>query len=355
MNTPPTEEQCQDIVVELKSGTLVVCSNRACDLHKGAASHGVVLASSLLQQEVATISGLVDGHPALVTSYRSELSGIVAALYLVYRLCQFYNITTGTMKFYCDNKGALSNAFKPIKAGITPYFDADHDLIEVAQSMLQLIPVLIATEWVKGHYSGNNREYKHDLNDSADRLAGDYQRCQYPHRTIRQPVAPPDYRIRLLHDMSVMTSKVASTLAVSLHDTPIVAHILRKTGWTQLIFERVHWDAHERAFCQLPRYSQHSMAKLIHSLANTNRQNNLYYEDSSLCPICHEAEETMRHVLTCSHLASQHPDKEMTTLIKVLQTAHTPQQIIETLQLDSTGGGVIPFLPKPNLLLQAPS
>jgi len=195
MNTPPTEEQCQDIVVELKSGTLVVCSNRACDLHKGAASHGVVLASSLLQQEVATISGLVDGHPALVTSYRSELSGIVAALYLVYRLCQFYNITTGTTKLYCDNKGALSNAFKLIKAGITPYFNADHDLIEVAQTMFQLIPVLIATEWAKGHYSGNKREYKHNLNDSADCLAGDYQCCQYPHRTIRQPIAPPDYRI----------------------------------------------------------------------------------------------------------------------------------------------------------------
>jgi hypothetical protein len=41
----------------------------------------------------------------------------------------------------------------------------------------------------------------------------------------------------------------------------------------------------------------------------------------------------MRHVLTCSHpLASQHHDKEMTTLIKVLQTAYTPQQIIETIQ-----------------------
>jgi len=75
------------------------------------------------------------------------------------------------------------------------------------------------------------------------------------------------------------------------------------------------------------------MAKLIHSLANTNRQNNLYYGDSSLCPICHEAEETMRHVLTCSHpLASQHHDKEMTTLFRVLQTTHTPQQIIETIQ-----------------------
>jgi len=117
LNTPPTEEQCQDIVEELKSGTLVVCSNGACD--------------------------------------------------------QFYNITTGTTKLYCDNKGALSNAFKLIKAGITPYFNADHDLIEVAQTMFQLIPVLIATEWAKGHYSGNKREYKHNLNDSADCLAGD--------------------------------------------------------------------------------------------------------------------------------------------------------------------------------------
>jgi hypothetical protein len=75
-------------------------------------------------------TGPVDGHPDLVTSYRAELSGIVATLYAVYRICQFYNISAGAMILYCDNKGALTNAFKPIKHGITPYFRTDHDMIE---------------------------------------------------------------------------------------------------------------------------------------------------------------------------------------------------------------------------------
>jgi hypothetical protein len=45
------------------------------------------------------------------------------------------------MTLSCDNKGALRNAFRPIPAGITPYLHGDHDLIEVARSLLQLIPV----------------------------------------------------------------------------------------------------------------------------------------------------------------------------------------------------------------------
>ena len=35
------------------------------------------------------------------------------------------------LKLYCDNKEALQNAFKPIKGGITPYINLDHDLIEL--------------------------------------------------------------------------------------------------------------------------------------------------------------------------------------------------------------------------------
>jgi hypothetical protein len=111
------------------------------------------------------------------------------------------------MKVYCDNKGAPKNAFRPIKAGITPYLAADHDLIEVSRFLIQLIPVVIATEWVKGHYRGKDREYKHRLNDTADRLAGDFQGRQHPHRTIRKPIAPLDFKVCLLHDSSVMTSK----------------------------------------------------------------------------------------------------------------------------------------------------
>lgn len=85
---------------------------------------------------------------------------------------------------FCDNKGALRNAFKPIKPGITPYFNMDHDLVEVAQSLIKLLPIVIAAQRVKGHYTGSERKYQHTLNDAADQLAGDYQHFQHPHLTI---------------------------------------------------------------------------------------------------------------------------------------------------------------------------
>jgi len=169
------------------------------------ASYGTVFASSLIEQRVASTVGPVDGHPNLVTSCRAELSGVIATLYLVYRGCQNYRITEGAMTLYCDNKGALKNAFHPIKAGITPYFKTDHDLIEVAQALITLIPIVISTSWAKGHFTGKNKQYQHILNEEADNFAGQYQ------------------------------------------------DILWKTKWTHQVFQKVHWDAHEHAFCWLHR------------------------------------------------------------------------------------------------------
>jgi hypothetical protein len=140
LSNPMTKEKCQEICEELQAETLVACSDGACDRNQGRFSCGVVFASELLTQEIGTAAGPVDGHPSLVSSYRAELSRIVATLYLIYRICQFYHIHNGKMTLYCNNKGALRNAFRPITLGFTPYLLADHDLIEVAQSLINLIP-----------------------------------------------------------------------------------------------------------------------------------------------------------------------------------------------------------------------
>jgi ribonuclease HI len=206
INTPLSEHECSIIASEIQDESLVVCSDGAHDPSCSVASHGVVFGSTLLQQTVGAVVGPVDGHPKLVTSYRAELSGIVATLYLMYRVCQFYRITTGAVKVYCDNKGALKNAFSLIKEGITPYFKTDHDTVELAQSLIHLIPIAVSSEWVKGHYEGSDKKYQHLLNEAADKIAGVYQGNQRPHHTIQMPLPPPDYRIRLLYDSSVITS-----------------------------------------------------------------------------------------------------------------------------------------------------
>jgi hypothetical protein len=44
--------------------------------------------------------------------------------------------------------------------------------------LLTLLPVTILAGWVKGHYDGNHREFKHDLNEMADTLAGKFNKHQ---------------------------------------------------------------------------------------------------------------------------------------------------------------------------------
>jgi hypothetical protein len=221
------------------------------------------------------------------------------------------------MTLYCNNKGALKNAFQPVPAGITLYFNTDHDLVELAQSLLQILPIIVTTAWVKGHYKGKDKEFKHVLNDTADRLAGSFQAKQTPHHTIRKPLPPPGYRVRLLYDSSTITTKIKSVLVTSMHEDNIVAHILKKSRWTRRVFDKVHWDAHERAFSRLPRPS---------------KQNHLYYGQSSMCPICNEEEESVDHVFQCSHPeAVQRRQKCLDTLTTTLQQHRNPQPVIDAI------------------------
>jgi len=55
--------------------------------------------------------------------------------------------------------------------GITPFFTSDYDLIALIRLYFGLLPISAVGEWVKGHYSGDKRQYKHDLNDRVDKLA----------------------------------------------------------------------------------------------------------------------------------------------------------------------------------------
>jgi hypothetical protein len=75
------------------------------------------------------------------------------------------------------------------------------------------------------------------------------------------------------------------------------------------------------------------MAKLLHGLVNTNRQNHLFYGTSSHCPICKSSEETLRHVFTCSHPTSvANRQTRLEELCKDLETAKTPPPIIQAIK-----------------------
>jgi hypothetical protein len=76
---------------------------------------------------------------------------------------------------------------------VATFMNFDHDLIQLAQWLLYLIPI---SSWVKGHFSGPDKDFKYDLNHQAYALATHFQ-CSQPQRftSLCSPLAPPDYKI----------------------------------------------------------------------------------------------------------------------------------------------------------------
>jgi hypothetical protein len=294
-----SDEQANIMAQAIQDSVLVACSNESHEALQGTGTSGWVSSDNLDSFRVQS-TGPVDCHPSLNSSYRAELTGLLTVTYIIYRICSWRNLAQGMVTIYCDKKGALHNMYTKEFSGVGQFLKPDYDIIQQTKTLLQLIPIRIQAKWVKGHSTSNKKSLQGTLNTLADKLAGQF--TKHPPRTYsptKTPLRPPNYKVRLLYDGSKITTKLYHIISTSLHTPLLRDHIKKKTGWTDYEFNLVDWDNHERAFSRLTRGNKISIAKLIHQLVNTNRQNSLYYGTTKLCPTCNLEEETMHHVLLC--------------------------------------------------------
>ncbi len=182
----------------------MTCSDGSFNPDNGKGSLGWII-STTDKVTLAKGAGPVDGNPS--SSYRSELGGLIAVLYIIYKICHYYQVTDGKIKYHCDNKGVIRNVFSSWQQTISQFLGTDYDLVHTAQLLLHALPITVVAEWVKGHYDGDYREHKHDLNDEADRLATNFNK-RPPTGFIQKkmPSSIPNYAVQLLHDGSTITT-----------------------------------------------------------------------------------------------------------------------------------------------------
>lgn len=85
------------------------------------------------------------------------------------------------------------------------------------------------------------------------------------------------------------------------------------------------------------------VAKLIHNLANTNHQNNLYHGTSNLCPGCHSTVETFEHVIICPFQPAQKcRDGNLNALLQNLTSHGIPSKILTLFFMVSLVGSIKP-------------
>ena len=224
-----TEGTQHAIRTYIEDGTLLTCSDGSFDPELGTGSQAWLFADKT-GHLLWSGAGPIDGNPDMVTSYRSKLGGITTILFLLQQIVAFFGISTGAVTLYCDNQGALDNVFDEYpRRGIYPKLERDYDLLGAARAIWRNLPIKVTGVWVKGHYTGPNREVQHDLNDMADLLAGYFQQAPLEgYKQRRVPLNHPEYEAVLYHSGSAVTTKFKDIIYHQSFADDLAANIQRK-------------------------------------------------------------------------------------------------------------------------------
>jgi hypothetical protein len=118
----------------------------------GVGYHGWVLAT---KEETILLrrGGPDDGIQSLMTSYRSEIGGLVAGLTVLGTLFRSGTMNIRSIRFICDNKSAVTAARRPKSESIFHNTICDWDLIATIQDLIVrwCNGIALSFHWVKGH------------------------------------------------------------------------------------------------------------------------------------------------------------------------------------------------------------
>jgi hypothetical protein len=137
----------------------------------GVGYHGWVLATK--EEKILLRGGGPDnGIQSLMTSYRSELGGLVAGLTVLGTLFLSATLNIRSIRFICDDESAVTAARRPKSESIFHNTRCDWDLIATIQDLIVrwCKGIALSFHWVKGHADRIYRPLKGDerLNIEAD-------------------------------------------------------------------------------------------------------------------------------------------------------------------------------------------
>jgi hypothetical protein len=324
------EEQSTAIISSIQQGTLVACCDGSFDPMTRKAAFGLVLADSVAKVHLLKLYGPSTGHSNVRSAIRSELSGISASIYLLLFILSKSSVKGGSITLYNDCAKALKYIHNPGRK-FKRFLMDDYDLLNEIRTTIHALRQLATVNllWVKGHYSGKNREPQHDLNEEAHSLA-----ITALSLVSQSPIdiSPPS-SLADIHLEYTLTSNWQNTIRELVHSEPLRRSICKESGWSEDQFHMVDWAALHHSLRKVSRLTLLSYCKLLHGLLNTNEQNKKYYGKQSTCPHCGTGPESFLHVVSCSH-----PDvvkyriQKQTLLWKTLVTLKTPTFILEDIK-----------------------
>ena len=249
-----------------------------------------------------------------MTSYRSELGGLVAGLAVIGTFFRSGALNIRSIRFICDNESAVTAARRPKSDSNFHNTRCDWDLIATIQDLIVrwCKGIALSFHWVKGHADRIDRPLTRDerLNIEAD-IQADVIRAQ-----ARGPLAArpncPHWDIEaasLFIQGSKVTSDMKNQLTSQMHDNNLRSFLIQKESWSSQTFDAIDWHSSERALRRLSKNRQMNVVKLCHNYWHTGSRHVRFYGGERPCCFCQDTKEDWRHILNCPSLdANYHRD-----------------------------------------------
>jgi hypothetical protein len=246
------------------------------------------------------------------------LQGQLALLIISSLFFQTHKIECPKITLHCDNEGVQKRTNTPHRIiQLKSHKESDADLLLVYRAWIKKGNVQPTVEWVKGHQDEGRTwdsiaELKHlalsnaaMLNCYCDKQAGLAMKNHAGNISVAEvDVLPGEkWAIFATHPLlHKITSNLSDTLHTQLFHERMESYLAGKHRLTQAKLDGVNQSALKATLKCLKPQRRAVYVKVMHNWAPTNAF--LHKQDRAediMCPLCTHQEETMCHVLQCTH------------------------------------------------------
>jgi ribonuclease HI len=276
----------------------------------------------------------VDGHQNYMTSYRTELASILAALLKILELMnndkQFYDDITGIL--WCDNQTAV-NKYNKLE-GVRPRSmreanEDDNDIIQELRIVKDNLPKGIKCSWVKSHQT-NGKTQQSRLNTIVDKIADTQHTTSGNQKSRNNTSLLPSQQALLVHNGTAVTAKADKHIQQFVWNDQLEQYFYKRLNINPDLANEIDFTALDRFNKSLSTHRRCTRAKFVYRWAPTNERLHTKYREakSPNCPMCQQIETTY-HISRCkSKTTTIRREHELEMLERTLEQENTDPAII---------------------------
>ncbi len=238
---------------------------------------------------------VVPGSAKDQSAYRSELAGLYSILVFVKQLCEFYQISSGSIELGCDGQSALDKAFNYVY--LIRVEDANHDLLQAIRTLWAYSPISWRFKHVKGHQDD------HTALGSLDRWAKLNIEMDAKAKNHMAIAKRPPHHYMIVHEpwsLWFEDKKITSDLPITIYDlvhaSSAKEYWRQKDNLTSEAIESVNWESIDKAMTETKRSRRVFVSKHTCGMCGVGKfMKRWKLRKTSDCPRCGEHEDA-QHV-----------------------------------------------------------